>query len=62
MLMTDRFCSCPQLEEMFKIRIEQVGIDDCLFESTCSGSCHSRLKIFDNEVHMVQTNTSSIIG
>ena len=47
---------------MFKIRIEQVGIDDCLFESTCRGSCHSRLKIFDNEVHRVQTNTSSIIG
>ena len=51
-----------QLEEAFKVQIEQVGIDDCLFESTCRGSCFSRLKIFDNEVHRVQTNTSSIIG
>ncbi|XP_043236819.1 neural-cadherin-like isoform X1 [Amphibalanus amphitrite] len=51
-----------QLEEMLKVEIDQVGIDDCLFESTCRGSCHSHLKIFDNEVYRVQTNTSSIIG
>ena len=51
-----------QLEEQFKVEIEQVGIDDCLFEATCRGSCHSRLRIFDNEVHRVQTNTSSVIG
>ncbi|XP_037090914.1 DE-cadherin-like [Pollicipes pollicipes] len=51
-----------QLEEMFKIEIEQVGIDDCIFETTCRGSCHSHLQIQGNEVHRVQTNTSSIIA
>ncbi|XP_043190768.1 DE-cadherin-like isoform X2 [Amphibalanus amphitrite] len=50
------------LETMFGIKIEQVGINDCIYEHTCEGSCHAELKIFDNEVYRVQTNTSSIIG
>ena len=54
--------AAPQLEDMFGIKIEQVGINDCIYEKTCEGSCHSQLKIFDNEVYRVQTNTSSIIG
>ncbi|XP_037076990.1 neural-cadherin-like [Pollicipes pollicipes] len=51
-----------QLEDLFGFEIEQVGINDCLYEATCQGSCHAELKIFDDEVYRVQTNTSSIIG
>ena len=54
--------SSPQLEDLFGFRIEQVGINDCIYEDTCEGSCHAELKIFDDEVYRVQTNTSSVIG
>ncbi|XP_037090978.1 DE-cadherin-like [Pollicipes pollicipes] len=51
-----------QLEEVFKIEIQQVGIDDCIYETTCNSSCFSSLTIFEEKVYKVQTNMSTIIG
>lgn len=50
-----------QIEEIVGVNITMVGIDECLYETTCEGSCTNYLDVLGNPA-TVNANRTSLVG